>query len=115
LKSWTISSLFCFVFFKISALAWVPCFLTSHSQMTNVWNVKKYGANAGPSTRLQPLTSSSSIALAQIVLQISRKWFVTKSLNTLPGYFPSAMLNCFCETFTLTLYNMCVCVISELN
>jgi hypothetical protein len=76
-----------FCFYKISALAWVPCFLTSHSQMTNVWNVKKYGANAGPSTRLQPLTSSSSIALAQIVLQISRKWFVTKSLNTLPGYF----------------------------
>ena len=36
---------------KNSALAWVPCFLTSHSQMTNVWNVKKYGANAGPSTR----------------------------------------------------------------
>ena len=65
---------------KSSALAWVPCFLTSHSQMTNVWNVKKYGANAGPSTLKRSRQSVRNAHLlegeisfpAEIVLQMVR-------------------------------------------
>lgn len=34
----------------LKGLAQVPCFLTSHSNFLNVWNVKKYGAIVGYSS-----------------------------------------------------------------
>lgn len=36
--------------FFLKGLAQVPCFLTSHSNFLNVWNVKKYGAVVGYSS-----------------------------------------------------------------
>ena len=50
-------------------LVWVPCFLTSHSN-DYVWNVKKYGANAGESSLIE--TSVSIICVCAVYPQLQK-------------------------------------------
>ena len=71
---------------NIFALAWVPCFLTSHSLLTNVWNVKKYGANAGPSTRIK-LDADHNLLSLTILSKIV--WFVNNTLLSVTSFHHS--------------------------